>query len=129
MPAYIFQIQSGIVLALLFGGVYYAKNRKKHIRFMSAAVIWDIILILQIELNRDAIAKATEAMSEIGTKVMLNVHVSIAVTTVILYFVQIYLGRTSIKHNRNSLLDRHKLFGYLTVSMRILTFVTSFFVK
>lgn len=129
MPAYLFQIQSGIVLALLFLGVYFAKNRKKHIRIMSAAVIWDICLILQIELSRDAIAKAAESMSEIGTKVMLNVHVSIAVTTVILYFVQIYLGRSSIKHNRDSLLDRHKLFGYLTVSMRILTFVTSFFVK
>lgn len=129
MSAFIFQIQSGLVLGLLFLGVYHCKNRRLHITFMSLAVIWDILLILQIELNRDAIAKATEAMVEMGSKIMLNIHVSIAVTTVILYFVQIYLGRKAIKKDRRDLLDRHKLFGYLTVSMRILTFVTSFFVK
>ena len=129
MSAYVFQIQSALILVLLFLGIYFAKKRKIHIRFMSLAVIWDICLILQIELNRDAIAKATEAMVEMGSKIMLNIHVSIAVTTVILYFVQIYLGTASIKNNRKSLLDRHKLFGYLTVTMRILTFITSFFVK
>ena len=96
---------------------------------MPTAVIWDILLILQIELNRSAIVKATEAMMELGSKLMLNIHVSIAVTTVVLYFVQIYLGRKTLSGKRPELLDRHKLLGYLTITMRILTFITSFFIK
>lgn len=96
---------------------------------MGAAVLWDILLILQIEFNRGAVVKAVDSMTSLGDKVMLNIHVSIAITTVILYFVQIYLGRAYLKKHDITQIARHRVLGYVTITMRILTFITSFFIK
>lgn len=128
MDAIIFQIQSGIILALMIFGITRHKKRMQHVKIMSLVIIWDILLILQIELNRGAIKKATDALQNLPVdKIMLNIHVSIAVTTVLLYLAMIYTGRKVLK-GYPSLLERHRILGYSTLVMRVLTFVTSFFV-
>jgi len=88
----------------------------------SVAIIWDILLILQIELTRGAIVKASKAVTN---EMMLNIHVSIAVSTVILYLLMIYTGRKLIKGDQ-SIRPRHKALGWTTLVMRTLTFITSF---
>lgn len=122
MEARLMQSQSLCIVLLMLAGILVRRNRKLHIRIMSVAMFWDIILILQIELSRSAILKASNAISN---PMILNIHVSIAVSTVILYGFMVYTGRkllgghTEIRH-------KHKILGYSTFLMRILTFVTSF---
>lgn len=121
--AIIFQIQSFLILSLILVGVYLRKERAKHVKIMGTAIAWDIILILQIELSRSAIAKASEALQN---KMMLNIHVSIAVLTVVFYFAMIFTGRKLLK-GQTSIRAKHKLLGWCTVVLRLLTFITSFF--
>jgi hypothetical protein len=54
----------------------------------------------------------------------LNIHVSIAVTTVILYGMMIYTGRKLLRGE--PIRREHRTLGYITFFMRVLTFATSF---
>lgn len=121
--AIIFQIQSFLILSLILIGVYFRKHRKTHIKFMLTAIIWDILLILQIELNRSAIAKASKPVSN---TMILNIHVSLAVLTVLFYFAMLYTGKKFIGGD-SSIRPLHRKLGWTTVTLRILTFATSFF--
>lgn len=85
-------------------------------------MIWDVLLILQIELSRSAILKASKALTN---TTLLNIHVSIAVATVILYAFMVYTGR-ALLNGKNEFRQKHKVLGYTTLAMRLLTFVTSF---
>lgn len=115
------QAQSLCILTLIIVGIFYRRRRLIHVRIMSVAIIWDVMLILQIELSRSAILKASKALTNSNT---LNIHVSIAVTTVILYVFMIYTGRKMLAGQVQFRL-RHRILGYSTLFMRILTFVTS----
>lgn len=122
--AVIFQIQSFLILALIYYGVAIRKNRPKHVKVMATAILWDILLILQIELTRSAIAKASRVVEN---PMMLNIHVSFAVSSVLCYFVLIYSGRKLLKR-QESIRPVHKFFGFTAVSLRTLTLITSYFV-
>lgn len=116
------QGQSLCILALILVGIYFRRNRKRHVKIMSVAIIWDILLILQIELSRTAILKASKALTN---PMILNIHVSIAVSTVVLYAFMVYTGRALLS-GRTQIQGTHRILGYSTLLMRILTFVTSF---
>jgi hypothetical protein len=122
MELWSMQLQSFSILFLIVSGIILRHNRKIHIRIMSVAIAWDVILILQIELSRSAILKATKAMTN---PLLLNIHISFAVTTVILYGLMIYTGRKLLGGNEK-IRPRHRLLGWSTLIMRILTFITSF---
>ena len=62
-----------------------------------ATAIWDILLVLQIELMRGAIDKAMKVQVNSS---LLNFHVSIAVLTVFLYF---FMGRTGYLLKKNKI--------------------------
>ena len=121
--ALIFQIQSFLILSLILIGVYLHKKRKIHVRIMLTAIIWDILLILQIELNRGAVAKAAKAASN---TMILNIHVSLAVLTVLFYFAMLHTGRKLLA-GANEIKPLHRKLGWTTVVLRTLTFITSFF--
>lgn len=116
------QIQSLAIVVLMLVGIYFRRQRKRHIKIMSFAMIWDVILILQIELSRSAILKASQAVKN---TMLLNIHVSIAVSTVIFYAFMVYTGR-KLLNGDNSIRPRHKMLGWTTLFLRILTFITSF---
>lgn len=122
MPTWFMQTQSFFILALMIFGITQAKKRSLHVKIMSTAMIWDIILILQIELSRSAILKASKAMSN---PMLLNIHVSIAVTTVVFYVFMVLTGR-KVLAGQNQLMKRHRMLGYTTTVLRALTFATSF---
>ncbi len=122
MEAQLMQLQSLCIVVLMIAGIKVHRNRKLHVKIMSFAMIWDIILILQIELSRSAIIKASKAITN---TMALNIHVSIAVLTVIFYGFMIQSGRAILSGNIQ-LRNRHKILGYSTMLLRILTFVTSF---
>lgn len=115
------QLQSFCILMIMFAGYYWRKLRSRHIRLMAVAMIWDVILILQIELSRSAINKASKVLVN---HMALNIHVSIAVTTVLLYGIMVYTGRKLLRGD--PIRKEHRLLGYTTLFMRVLTFATSF---
>lgn len=123
----IFQTQSTFIVLLMVYGVYFRKKRQIHVKTMSAVIIWDILLILQIELSRGAIAKASDSMIKAPPSELLNIHIFLAVSTVILYGVMVFTGRKMLK-GKIKLKPIHKLVGFTTVTARLLTYITSFFV-
>ncbi len=123
MGKWLMQSQSLIVVILMIAGIVVHRRRSLHVKIMSSVIIWDIILILQVELGRKAIMKASRALTN---PALLNIHVSIAVSTVLLYVVMIMTGRKVLAGN-SDILPHHRRIGYITLVMRILTFATSFF--
>ncbi len=117
-----FQMQSFCIIALMTLGIIWRKKRNLHVKTMAFSIGWDILLILQIELNRSAIFKASKAVTN---PMILNVHVSFALASVILYFAMIYTGRKLLLGN-SDIRSIHKKLGYTTYIMRLLTLITSF---
>ena len=124
MSSIIFQTQSILIVSLLLYGVYHRKTRYKHIKIMKTAIIWDLLLVAQIELTRSAILKASKVLEN---PAILNIHVSLAVSTVLLYAVVFYTGNNLRKGNEK-IRVYHKLIGSLTLTIRIATLITSFLV-
>ena len=124
MPTWLMQTQSFLIVALMIYGIAQHRHRLKHVKIMSTAMIWDVLLILQIELSRSAILKASKAVTN---PLLLNIHVSIAVSTVVLYGFMVWTGR-KVLAGETEIHKRHKLLGWITMTMRVLTFVTSFLV-
>ena len=98
MSAIIFQIQSTLIVLLMIFGITKRRVRNLHVKIMSLVIAWDILLILQIELNRGAINKASQVAKNSG---LLTFHVFIAVTTVFIYFAMIYSGRKILSGNKS----------------------------
>lgn len=122
----IFQTQSAIILGLLYFGASKAKkNRDLHTKIMTGAIIWDILLVLQIELTRKAINTATKAMTN---SFLMNFHITIAVSVVVLYGFMYFYGRKILKGD-NSKRKLHKMMGIVTLVLRTSTFITSFLIK
>ena len=122
MQTWAMQIQSLAIVVLMVIGIYFRRSRSRHVKIMSIAMIWDVLLILQIELSRSAILKASQA---VANPLLLNIHVSIAVSTVILYGFMVYTGR-KLLNGDTSIRPRHKTLGWATLALRVLTFITSF---
>jgi hypothetical protein len=122
MEAWLMQGQSICILLIMMAGIVMRRRRKLHVRMMSVAMIWDVLLILQIELSRSAILTATKALSN---PMILNIHISIAVSTVVLYGFMVYTGRLMLS-GQTQIRQKHRLLGYSTFLMRVLTFITSF---
>jgi len=111
-------------MAILFTGVYYRKIKTKHIKLMGTGIIWDLILILQIELTRHAINTASKALTN---PMILNIHVSFSVLTVLLYFTIIPTG-LSLKKGNENIRKTHRFLGVTTLTSRTLVFITSIMV-
>ncbi|MBP9674823.1 MAG: hypothetical protein KBD63_06970 [Bacteriovoracaceae bacterium] len=125
MPsAMLYQIQSTLILAIFYLGFFFRRQKTKHIRLMLTAIIWDLLLILQIELNRGAIAKA---MQTLKNPWILNIHVSFAISTTLLYFFLIYFGRR-LAGGDGSVRPLHRKLGMITLTLRTLTYITSYFI-
>lgn len=121
MSAAIFQIQSSIIVLLMIFGVLKRKHRNLHVKTMASVIIWDLILVLQIELTRGAINKASKAPTN---PMILNIHVALAVSTVLMYFFMIFSGRKILKNNGDR--TKHKVAGITTVVLRMATYITSY---
>lgn len=121
--AHLFQIQSALIFLLMIFGIMNRKIRSRHVPIMATVIAWDIILILQIELNRGAVAKASHALTN---PMMLNIHVSLATASVIFYGLLIFTGR-KLLNNAMKVKALHRNFGWIAFVLRFLTLATSFF--
>ena len=93
-----------------------------HVPLMITAMVWDVVLILQIELFRDALFKASQFLQNFW---LLNTHIALAVVTLIFYGGCIHTGRRLLG-NDFSIRGRHRLFGISAIVLRALTFITGF---
>src|SRR5690606_10046783 len=118
METWLMQTQSFCIVLLMIVGILYRKRRQLHVKIMSLTIIWDVILILQVELSRSAILKATNVVKN---SMILNIHVSLAIATVVLYGFMIYTGRKMLA-NEPGVRAKHKVLGYTTFIFRVLTF-------
>lgn len=121
--AVVFQIQSILIYSLMVFGITQRKNRKVHVPTMATVLIWDVILILQIELSRGAVEKASQA---VVNSMILNIHVAFAVSSVICYVLLVITGRKLLAGN-NQIRAKHRIFGWTAFALRTLTLATSFF--
>ena len=119
----VFHSQSFLILCVLGVGVALRKRRHLHVPLMAVAMVWDLILILQIELFRNALFKASRFMENVW---LLNVHIVLAVTTLIFYGACVYTGRCLLA-NDFSLRGYHRLLGTCAIVLRVLTFATGLF--
>lgn len=124
MSAVIFQIQSFMIVLLFLLGAANRKNKFKHMRIMKTAIIWDLLLVAQIELTRGAINKASKMFAN---PIILNIHVSLAVGTVLLFGWVFYSGQ-KLSTGEEGMRKMHKKIGITTLSARIATLITSYFV-
>lgn len=121
--AVVFQAQSILIYSLMIYGITKRKNRKIHVPVMSTVLLWDVLLILQIELGRGAVEKASKA---VVNPMILNIHVTFAVLSVIFYVLLLLTGRKLLKGDE-VIRPRHRLFGWTAFALRTLTLLTSFF--
>lgn len=121
MSSVIFQIQSYVIISIIFYGIYHRRNRFKHMRIMKAAIIWDLLLVAQIEINRSAIDKASKIVSN---PTILNIHVSLAVSTVLLYGFVWYFGQ-KLHNGEEKVRKWHRLSAGLALTTRLSTLITS----
>jgi len=105
-------------------GISKRKNRKQHVPLMATVLIWDVLLILQIELTREAIDKASQVPAN---PLMLNIHVAFAVLSVVFYGLLVWTGRKLLNADHTAR-KKHRLFGWSAFVLRTLTLLTSFFV-
>jgi len=123
--AIIFQIQSILIVSLMLYGVYHRKNRLKHPKIMKTVIIWDLLLVAQIELSRGAIAKASKAFEN---PMLLNIHVSLAIGTVLLYGMM-YISGSKVLNGDEGFRRVHKILGITTLTTRVATLITSYLIE
>lgn len=121
--AMIFQIQSFLIMSIMIYGALIHKKRDLHVKVMSFSMIWDVLLILQIELSRSAINKAVQITT---STTLLKIHLFFAISSVLLYIAMVISGRKLLAGD-HSIRQKHKNLGRLTLLFRVLTFATSFF--
>jgi hypothetical protein len=114
---------STVIVLMLFVGLLFRHNRKIHVPLMSLAFGADVILVLAIELNRQAIEKATTHLDD-G---LLMFHVSVSLLTLILYTALTVLGVKLLK-GKTEALTWHRRLAPWFLFCRLANYVTSFWV-
>lgn len=111
-----------ILMVFLWGRSLHHKNLRLHIFLMLSVIVADLLLVLALVEQRDALDKVNSEMPW-----TLMIHVPIAVFTVLLYFPTAWTGwrlyQGAKLHERMRKLDR------ILVVSRVLTLVTSLMVQ
>ncbi len=116
-------ILSSVVLGLIVAGLWARRHRPDlHMRFMTAAFVCDLLLVLYIEGTRQAVEKVVGG----GTS-LIWFHATISTLVLVAYVAQIAIGRRVLAGIRASR-RVHATLGITFVSLRLVNYVTSFMV-
>lgn len=115
------KILSLLICILIFIGIYYRKNKKRHVPIMLTAFTLDVTMVLYIELTRHAIKTSLHPPHPFVT-----FHVVISVVVMILYLVQIWAGIKLYRGGKTR--NFHRKIAVLFIIFRLGNLVTSFFV-
>jgi hypothetical protein len=113
---------STFVLLLIAAGVRFRKNTRLHLGLMMAAFVVDISLVAYIEYKRHAIHQATHSPGP-----LLAFHIVVSLAVVVMYLVQMQLGRRVLAgiHASKGL---HIRLGITFCALRLINYGTSFMV-
>lgn len=111
-----------IVIILIFIGLVFRRQKQKHVAIMMSAFTIDILMVLYIELTRQAINTSLHPPHP-----FIVFHVVISVLAVCLYFGQLVTGFQMLK--TGILKPSHKKMAIAFVVLRVGNWVTSLFLE
>lgn len=118
----ILKLISVFTCVLIFIGICYRKNRKRHVPIMLTAFTIDVAMVLYIELTRHAIKTSLHPPHPFVT-----FHVCISVILMILYLVQVWVGFKL--YRGGTMRSFHRKMAVAFVIFRLANLVTSFYVE
>jgi hypothetical protein len=127
-------LASTLVLFMIAGGLYWRRQPNLHWKFMTAAFLTDLALVLYIELTRHAVETVATQI-----KPLVWIHAAISTSVLILYVAMIVLGRrllttpatnTGVKVDHDPAQTRamHRNLGMAFCVLRVLNYVTAFMI-
>jgi hypothetical protein len=129
---------STLVLFILAAGIYFRRRPEIHLKVMTSAFLIDLGLVLYIELTRQAVESVVTQV-----KPLTWFHAAISLSVLVLYVVQIVLGRRLLAARSASLAtsagpistgdpahtrNLHRNLGITFCVFRILNYVTAFMI-
>ncbi|PCI31386.1 MAG: hypothetical protein COB53_13300 [Elusimicrobia bacterium] len=111
-----------VVLVLLAIGLMLRRDSKWHPRFMFTAFSLDFFVFIYLEVTSFIIETAISVPRPI-----LIFHAVAAFGVLICYFLLIYLGNRILSGDYSKLVN-HKTVAYVFVPLRVVTYVTSYFI-
>lgn len=111
-----------VALLLVALGLALRRRAKLHMALMTAAFLVDLALLLYVEFTRQAVEKALS-----GGDALLYFHIAVSLGVLVLYVLQIRLG-LRLYRGQPIVRVRHRQLGVVFVVLRLLNFVTSFYV-
>jgi hypothetical protein len=111
-----------LILATILYGVKVHARRALHARIMVSCFIADVLMVLIIELTRNAIAQAVETTSG-----LMRFHIAVSIAAIVLWIPQILTGRQILRGK--PYLRRHRFQAWAFLLFRSTNVATAFFVS
>jgi hypothetical protein len=109
--------------ATMVTGLYFRRQKNIHYRLMSTSIVLDLLVVLILEISRDAVATA----AAMKLPPMHQAHIFASTIAVVLYFPVLTLGRLRLKgNNSRKVLSAHKKLGIMAFIFRTLGFILMF---
>ncbi len=118
-----FIVLSTLVVLLIFYGLSQRHNRAIHVPVMSAAFAADVVLVLAIELSRQAVEKA---VSHVDNS-LLMFHVAVSLLSIVMYVALTLSGRKLLRGDE-TVRPAHKKMAAAFLLFRLSNYITSFWV-
>lgn len=109
-----------VVLALAWG-LACRRQTRKHMKIMIGCLIADVIIVLAIEIQRNAIAQTQEEMPP-----LLAFHVWVSLIFVLNYIFALFSGIRLFKTGKGR--KAHKINAGIFIVCRLLNYITSFMI-
>src|SRR5688572_10228493 len=117
VPPAAFNGANVVILAVILYGVVVHRNRILHVRIMTSCFVADLLMVLLIEVQRQAIEQAVHTTSG-----LMRFHISVSVAALVLWVLQILTGRAVLKGKPR--LRRHKIQAWIFLCCRSTNVVT-----
>ncbi len=119
-----FHLVNVAIFLLILVGAFMHHRRDLHVKMMLTAFALDLALLLAVELTNSAVARAYR---DVGAgSAITTIHVAFAISGLVMWIVQIVVGRKIYKQGRMELLPRHAKGARLFLVFRLGNVVTAF---
>jgi uncharacterized membrane protein YozB (DUF420 family) len=115
------KIISTLIFFLILYGIHIRHEKKLHSRIMLGAFVFDLLLVLFIEINNQAIDRSLGFPGG-----LLGFHIIISVLTIIFYIWMIFTGLRLYSETGSRPL--HRQLALIFLGLRFTNLITSFFV-
>jgi hypothetical protein len=114
------------ILCVLITGACLHKKRHIHVPLMVTGILADLTVVIILEFNRGAIAKAIERSST-QSEILFKIHLATAIITLVGYGIALYTGRR-LYTGHESIRPFHRFNAKVVLLTRTIVSITSFWV-